>query len=57
MMKENQSRPSAKELIELTAYLTARERGVQPAPAEPGFPSGLAGVLLNLAEWFHDGMP
>jgi len=57
MMNENQSRPSAKELIELTAYLTARERGVQPAPAEPGFPSGLAGVLLNLAEWFHDGMP
>ena len=50
MMIENQSRPSAKELTELTAYLTARQRGVQPTPGEPGFPPGLAGELLKLAE-------
>jgi hypothetical protein len=50
MMNKNQSCPSAKELTELTAYLTARERGAQPAPNEPGFPSGLAGDLLKLAE-------
>jgi hypothetical protein len=50
MMNKNQSRPSAKELFELTAYLTAREPRVLSAPGEPGFPSGLAGDLLKLAE-------
>ena len=49
-MNENQFRPSAKQLAELTAYLAARQAGVQPAPGEPGFPSGLAGELLKLAE-------
>src|SRR4030042_1291277 len=49
-MNDNQSRPSAKELGELSAYLAARERGVQPAPGAPGFPGGLAGALLKLAE-------
>jgi hypothetical protein len=49
-MNENQSRPSAKELAELTAYLTARQNEVQPAPADPGFPTGLAGELIKLAE-------
>jgi len=49
-MNENQSHPSTKELSELTAYLTVREHQVQSAPSEPGFPSGLAGELLKLAE-------
>ena len=49
-MNENQSRPSAKELAELTAYLATRQNGVQPARGEPGFPTGLAGELLKLAE-------
>ena len=50
MMNENQSRPSTKELTELTTYLTARQPEAQPAPGEPGFPSGLAGELLKLAD-------
>jgi hypothetical protein len=49
-MTENHRRPSAKELEELTAYLEARGRGEQPASGEPGFPSGLAGELIKLAE-------
>ncbi len=49
-MNENQKLPSAKELAELSAYLAARERGVQPATDAPGFPGGLAGALLKLAE-------
>jgi len=49
-MNENQSRPTAKELTELTAYLTAHQDGLQPAPGKAGFPSGLAGELLMLAE-------
>src|SRR5512136_1828986 len=43
-------RPSDELLAELSAYLAKREHGEQPAPNEPGFPSGLAGELLKLAE-------
>jgi hypothetical protein len=49
-MTENHRRPSAKELEELSAYLEARGRGEQPAPGKAGFPSGLAGELIKLAE-------
>jgi hypothetical protein len=48
-MNQNQNRPSAKELAELTAYLMERESQALSAPGEPGFPSGLAGELLKLA--------
>ena len=41
---------TAEELVELTAYLTDRENRAEPAPSEPGFPSGLAGDLLTLAD-------
>ena len=50
MMDQNQSRPTAKELAELAAYLTDREQKAQPASGEPGFPTGLAGELLKLAD-------
>jgi hypothetical protein len=50
MMNQNQSRPTAEELAELTAFLSSRENQVEPKPGEPGFPSGLAGELLKLAE-------
>jgi hypothetical protein len=49
-MNQNQSRPTAKELAELTAFLSSREHQAEPKPGEPGFPSGLAGELLKLAE-------
>jgi hypothetical protein len=49
-MDQNKSRPTAEELAELTAYLMDRENHRQPAQGEPGFPSGLAGELLKLAE-------
>ncbi len=49
-MDQDRSRPTAKELTELTAFLSAREQQVQPLPGEPGFPTGLAGELLILAE-------
>jgi len=49
-MDQDKSRPTAKELTELTAFLSAREQQAQPLPGEPGFPTGLAGELLMLAE-------
>ncbi len=49
-MDQNQNRPTAKELAELTAFLSSREHQAEPKPGEPGFPSGLAGELLKLAE-------
>ena len=49
-MDNNQSRPSAEELAELTAYLVHREQKDQPASPEPGIPTGLAGELLKLAD-------
>ena len=54
MMDQKQSRPTAEELAELTAYLTDREQKAQPASGEPGFPTGLAGELLKLA---NDTLP
>ncbi len=48
-MNANHRRPSAEELAELSAYLAARQRGERPTPGEPGFPSGLAGELIKLA--------
>jgi hypothetical protein len=50
MMDQKQSRPTPEELAELSAYLADQEQKAQPASAEPGFPSGLAGELLKLAE-------
>jgi hypothetical protein len=50
MMSENKRRPSAKELEELSAYLESMESAQRPAPGEAGFPTGLAGELINLAE-------
>ncbi len=57
-MNENHHRPkaeephtiSAGELAELSEYLAAREHGTPPGPGQPGFPSGIAGELLKLAE-------
>jgi hypothetical protein len=49
-MMNEPHRPSDDELAELNAYLAKREHGEQPAPNEPGFPTGLAGELLKLAE-------
>ncbi len=49
MMNPNTSHPTAEELAELAAN-TWRPAGGHPAPGEPGFPSGLAGELLKLAE-------
>jgi hypothetical protein len=52
-MDQNQNRPTAKELAELaelTAFLSSREHQAEPKPGEPGFPTGLAGELLKLAE-------
>jgi hypothetical protein len=49
-MNADHDRPTAEELAELTAYLAARDHGNQPAPGEPGFPGGLAGALIRLAE-------
>ncbi len=49
-MDKKSSHPTADELVELTTYLTDRENRVEPAPGEPGFPSGLAGNLLTLAD-------
>jgi len=50
MMSENNRRPSVKELEELSAYLGSMESSQRPAPGEAGFPSGLAGELIKLAE-------
>jgi hypothetical protein len=50
MMDQKQSHPTAEELADLTAYLMDREHRVEPSPGEPGYPSGLAGKLLKLAE-------
>ena len=52
-MNETPKRPSAAELAELEAYLAARQQGEEPAPGEAGFPSGLAGELLALAQQTH----
>ena len=49
-MNETQRHPSAEEQAGLEAYLAARQRGEAPAPGEPGFPSGVAGELLALAQ-------
>jgi hypothetical protein len=49
-MSQNLHPPTDKELKDLSAYLAAREQGEQPNPSEPGFPTGLAGELLRLAE-------
>jgi hypothetical protein len=57
-MNANHRRPTAEkphnisagELAELNAYLAARQAGHAPDPGEPGFPSGLAGELLQLAK-------
>jgi hypothetical protein len=49
-MSENNHRPSAKELEELSAYLGSAVSAQRPAPGEVGFPSGLAGELIKLAE-------
>jgi hypothetical protein len=47
---EEPHKTSAGDLKELNAYLAAREMGQAPRHGEPGFPSGLAGELLQLAE-------
>ena len=52
-MNESPQRPSPAELAELEAYLAARQQGDEPAPGEAGFPSGLAGELLALAQQTH----
>ena len=49
-MNPTPNRPSAEQLAELSAYLEARNRGEQPTPDQPGYPSGLAGELLRLAK-------
>jgi hypothetical protein len=50
MMDQNANRLTADNLAQLAAYLDARHEGTQPAPGEPGFPSGFSGELLRLAE-------
>ena len=50
MMSEIKRRPSANELQELSNYLQSVGREKRPAPGEVGFPSGLAGELITLAE-------
>ena len=56
-MNESPKRPSTADLAELeaclAAYLAARQQGEQPAPGEAGFPSGIAGELLELAQQTH----
>ena len=52
-MNEPSQRPSVDDLSELEAYLAARERGEAPAAGQAGFPSGLAGELLALAQQTH----
>ena len=52
-MNEPSQRPSVDGLPELDAYLAARERGEAPSAGEAGFPSGLAGDLLALAQQTH----
>ncbi len=52
-MNEIPKRPSSAELAELEAYLAARQQGEQATPGEAGFPSGLAGELLELAQQTH----
>jgi hypothetical protein len=49
-MDDNMRHPSAKELQEISSYLEAVARGQRPAPGDVGFPSGLAGKLIRLAE-------
>ncbi len=49
-MNPKHDRPSAEELAQLSAYLDAQQHGAQPVPGELGFPSGLAGELLMLAD-------
>jgi hypothetical protein len=49
-MNESPKRPSTADLADLEAYLAARQQGEQPAPGEAGFPSGIAGELLELAQ-------
>ncbi len=49
-MNENHKRPSAEELAELIAYLEARQHGVKLSPGDPGYPRGLSGELLKLAD-------
>jgi hypothetical protein len=50
MMSETKRRPSANELQELSSYLQSVGREQRPAPGEEGFPSGLAGELITLAD-------
>jgi hypothetical protein len=52
-MNETPKRLSAAELAELEAYLAARQRGDEPSPGEAGFPGGMAGELLELAQQTH----
>ena len=52
-MNATSKRPSTDELAELEAYLAARQRGEEPAAGEAGFPTGLAGELLELAQQTH----
>jgi hypothetical protein len=52
-MNETPKRPSVDEMAELEAYLVARQQGKAPAPGQPGFPSGLAAELLELARQTH----
>ncbi len=49
-MENKLHRPTPEELQKLSAYLEAREQGLAPHAGEPGFPGGLAGDLLQLAE-------
>ena len=49
-MNPTPNRPSPQQLAELSAYLEARNRGQQSAPGQHGYPTGLAGELLRLAQ-------
>ena len=52
-MNATQNRPPVDEMAELEAYLAARQQGKEPAAGEAGFPTGLAGELLELAQQTH----
>jgi len=52
-MNKTPNRPAMDEMAELEAYLLARQQGKAPAPGQPGFPSGFAAELLELARQTH----
>ena len=52
-MNEPSQHLTADEMAELEAFLAARLQGEEPATGQVGFPSGVAGELLELAQRTH----